>query len=112
MAALATTVVPYPQGAGPTFVAAAVGGDTVTPGSRTRLIVKNGSGASITVTIPQFPATLANGMANPALVVTVPAAGERWIGPLDPSSFANPATGLVAVAYSAVTSVTVGVVSD
>jgi hypothetical protein len=112
MAALATKVIPYPQGAGPTYVAAAAGGDTVTPGSRTRLIVKNGAGAPITVTIPQFPATLANGMANPSLVVSVAAGGESWIGPLEPSSFSNPATGLVAVAYSAVTTVTVGVVSD
>jgi hypothetical protein len=112
MAAIAVTSIPYPSGNAPAFVAANAGGDTVVPGDRTRLIVRNGSGASINVTIPAFPATLPHGAAMPALVVAVPAGGEKWIGPLSGSQFANPANGLVAVQYSAVTTVTVAAISD
>lgn len=112
MAAIPVKAIVYPQTAGPTFAAASAGGDTVVPGDRTRLIVKNGGGSPVTVTIPVFPATLATGMAQPALVVTVPASGESWIGPLNAASHANPANGLAAISYSGVTSVTVAAISD
>lgn len=112
MAAIAVKNIAYPATAGPTFVAANAGGDTVVPGDRTRLIVKNGGGAPITVTIPVFPATLATGAAQPAHTVSVPAAGEMWIGPLNTASYANPANGLAAISYSGVTTVTVAAISD
>lgn len=110
MSALTTQTLPYPSAA-PTYQAANAGGDTVKAGDTTRLIVKNASGGSINVTIPRYPATDAEGVAETALVVAVPAGSERWIGPLYGSRYTNPATGNVEVAYSAVTSVTVGVIS-
>lgn len=92
-------------GVGPTYAAAAGGGDTCDPGSRTFLHVKNGGGAGITVTLttPGQKAGLA--IADPA--ITVPAGGERMIGPLDAPTFADPTTGKVGIAYSGVTTVTV-----
>jgi hypothetical protein len=106
MAALTTISMSYPSTA-PSYVAAAAGGDTVKAGDNVRLIVRNGGGSSINVTIPRYPATDAEGVAETALVVAVPAGGERWIGPLYGTRYTNPATGNVEVAYSAVTSVTV-----
>ncbi len=111
MAALAKTTFGYPSANAPAYVAAAVGGDTVKPGDTTRLLVKNASGAPINVTIPRYPAVDAEGASETALVVAVPAAGEKWIGPLYGSRYMNPATGNVEVAYSAVTTVTVAVIS-
>lgn len=111
MAALTKQGIAFPASAGPTFQAAAGGGDTLKPGDKTYLIVRNGGGAPIDVTIPGYPATSVWGSVVGALVVEVPAAGERWIGPLYGSQFANPANGNVEVSYSDVTSVTVAAVS-
>lgn len=111
MAALTTQVMAYPVTAGPTFTAANAGGDTVKAGDNVRLIVRNGSGAPITVTIPRYPSTDAEGVAEAAFTVSVPATtGERWIGPLLGSRFTNPATGNVEIAYSGVTSLTVAAI--
>lgn len=113
MAALATQSIVYPQSTGPTFVAAAAGGDTAKAGDRTRLIVKNAGGAPVTVTIPRYPTTDSDGVAVAAFTVSVPATtGEKWIGPLYGTKFTNPATGNVEIAYSGVTSVTVAVITD
>jgi len=90
-----------------TYTAAAGGGDKIAPDGRTFLHVKNGGGSSITVTI-DVPGTT-YGQNNPDVPVTVPNAGERMIGPIPPE-IANPSDGLVAIAYSAVTSVTVAAV--
>jgi hypothetical protein len=95
-------------GLAPAFSAAAGGGDTCTPGDKTFLVVKNGGGSPITVTLAAFPDTAPWGAAIPDPTVSVPAAGERWIGPLVGSSYANPSTGTVGISYSGVTSVTVG----
>lgn len=87
-----------------TFASAAGGGDTFRNDGKTLLEVVNGSGADITVTITT-PAT-AGGIAidNPAIVVT---AGERrHIGPFEPALFNN-SSGLVAITYSGVTSLTI-----
>lgn len=110
MAALTTQQMAYPV---TTIlpVAAAGGGDTLKPGDTTRLVVRNGSGASINVTIPRYPLTDPEGVAETSLVVAVPAGAERWIGPLGGTRFANPANGNVEVAYSAVTTVTVAAIS-
>ena len=96
-------------GVAPSFAAATGGGDTCAPGDKTFLVVKNGGGAPITVTLAAFPDTAPWGAAIPDPTVSVPAAGERWIGPLRGSSYANASTGLVGISYSGVTSVTVGV---
>jgi hypothetical protein len=106
MAALATQVIALPSTL-PTFAAAAGGGDTAIPGSDTFLVVKNGGGSSITVTL-DVPGTDAFGNNNPDLVVTVVNATERYI-PLRSAALVQPSTGLVNITYSAVTSVTVGV---
>jgi hypothetical protein len=74
-------------------------------------VVKNGGGAPINVTIPRYPLVDAEGVAETSLVVAVPNGAERWIGPLYGTRYTNPATGNVEIAYSAVTTVTVGVIA-
>jgi len=94
-------------GASPTYSPATVAGDEFRPDARTLVHVKNGSGASITVTIPAYGSGPGgNPVAN--RTVSVPAGGERVIGPFDPSGFSAP-DGLAMLLYSAVTSVTVAV---
>jgi hypothetical protein len=92
-------------GLNPAFVSAAGGGDKVMPGAQTWLEVKNGGGAPVTVTVDSV--TLSNFGTDVNLVVSVPAGGERRIGPLSETRFAAAADGLAAVTYSDVTSVTV-----
>ena len=71
---------------------------------RTFLHVKNGGGSSINVTI-DTPGTV-DGLAVTNLVVAVPNAGERIIGPF-PANVYNQSDGMAYVDWSAVTSVTV-----
>lgn len=92
------------SGLAPSFGAAASGGDEFANGGRTMLHVKNGGGASITVTITSVKQCDQGSTHN--VQVSVPAGGERVIGPFDPTRFNN-SSGRVAVSYSAVTSVTV-----
>lgn len=95
-------------GTTPTFAAATAGGDTVTPDERAFLRVKNASAGAITVTVV-VPGTT-YGQANPDVAVNVPATtGDVLIGPLVPA-LADPATGLISITYSGVTSLTVAVV--
>lgn len=98
-------------GVTPTFAAAAGGGDTAPVGDKTFLVVKNGGGSSITVTLAAFPNTSAFGTTIPDPTVTVANGSEKWIGPLRGASYADPSTGRCAISYSAVTSVTVGVIT-
>lgn len=108
MAALATQQIGLPSLL-PTFAAAAGGGDTAAPGNKSFLVVKNGGGASINVTL----AVAGNddfGNARPDLVVAVLNGTERYI-PLNRAELINPSTDRIDITYSAVTSVTVGVIS-
>jgi hypothetical protein len=107
MAALATQVITG-AGLGPTYAAAAGGGDTCNPGSGSSFLhVKNGSGAPITVTVDDVLTPIpAGSAANPDTVVSVPAGGERMIA-LDPLRHTQPATGLANITYSGVTSLTI-----
>jgi hypothetical protein len=108
MAALATQAI-VPGGVGPTYAAAAGGGDTFTPDKDTFIHVKNGGGSGITVTIA-VPGTERYGVATADAAVTVPNGGERMIGPFPAEIFADSAlTGAAAITYSGVTSVTIGV---
>lgn len=109
MATLAKQTI-LPAGLNPTFAAAAGGGDKVQAGPAVFLVVKNGGGAPITVTIDDPTSVSPAGAQafNPDLSVSVTNAQERWIGPLT-DRFTNPADGLVAWTYSGVTTVTVGV---
>lgn len=87
------------------LVAANVGGDSFPNDGKTMLRVKNGSGASVTVTINSV-APCSYGFDHD-VTVTAAAGEDRLIGPFQQSRF-NDNTGQVGVAYSVVTSVTVG----
>lgn len=93
-------------GLDPTYAAAAGGGDKVLPGPTTFLHVINGGGSSITVTVAT-PGNFYAAVANPDLTVTVGASGESMI-PIPATPFGDPAdSGLAAISYSGVTTVTV-----
>lgn len=86
-----------------TPVAAAPGGDTFSNNGRTKLIIANGGGSGITVTIS---AQIACDMGTLHDITNSIAAGATEImGPF--STRYNDSSGLVHVGYSAVTSVTV-----
>lgn len=94
-------------GVKPVYVSAGAGGelhDAFPNDGRVILNVKNGAGAPITVTI-ETPGTV-DGLAIAELIVTVPNAEERWIGPFPPNTY-NQDAGTVYVDYSAVTTITV-----
>lgn len=93
-------------GLAPTY-GAVTASDTFPNDGKTYLHVKNGSGASINVTLDDVNTVSPPNATsfNPDVVVAVPAGGERIIGPVPPSRFNN-ATGLTTVTYSATTTVT------
>lgn len=90
-----------------TLAAAAAGGDTFKNDGRIFFYVRNASVADITVTFTTPGKIGGVDIENPAVVVT--AAEERMIGPFNPSIFNN-ASGLVAVTYSGVTTLTVAAI--
>jgi hypothetical protein len=98
-------------GSTPTFGAAAGGGDKVQPGDHTFIVVKNGGGSPITVTIddPTTQAPAGAAAFNPDASISVGNGSEKWIGPLPASRFAG-TDGLAAITYSGVTSVTVAAI--
>lgn len=104
--AILTTQIISNAGTAPSYAACAGGGDKVTPGPTTYIHVKNGSGGALTVTVDSVAPCSQGSDHN--LVVSVPAAGERLIGPLPPDRYAAVTDGLVAVTYSGVTSLTIG----
>lgn len=91
-------------------VAADVGGDTFANTGREALLVRNGSGGSLNVTIAT-PGTV-DGLALEERVVAVPAGATRLIGPFPPRIFnvgGQPGAN-ASVTYSGVTSLTVEVI--
>ncbi len=89
----------------PTTAAAAGGDEADNPAGDIAFLVKNGSGAPITVTLNVRAAGPDNAVVtNPT--VAVPAAGTRMIGPF-PAAIYNDASGRAKITYSAVTSLTV-----
>ena len=104
--ALLATQVPLPSGLAPAYAAASAGGDTYTPGANVVLHAKNGSGAAITVTVDSR--VLCSQGVDHDLAVSVPAAGERMIGPLTPGRFGD-SSGIGGITYSGVTNLTVAV---
>lgn len=88
---------------------AAGGGDTAPCGDNIYLVVTNGSGGSINVTL-DVTKTDSLGRAEADLVVAVGAGVTRYIGPLRKATFANPTTKRCGIAYSSATSVTVAVI--
>lgn len=105
--ALLTVQIATVAGIVPSFVAAGAGGDTFSNTGRESLYVKNGSGASITVTINSL-LNCDQGFDHD-FVVTVAAGVDKVIGPFATNRF-NDGGGLVGVTYSAVTTVTVAAV--
>src|SRR5215470_1560195 len=83
------------------------GGDSCPTGGGVLLLVKNADSAAHTVTLAT-PQTV-SGLAVADQTVTVPAGGTSAI-PLIDKLYRDPETGLAAVTYDAVTSVTVAVV--
>lgn len=92
------------------FVAASSGGDTVPAADHGTLLVNNASGSSINVTLTP-PGKTRYGVAQPAVVVPVPAGSIVAIGPFDPTLADYTTDGRIHITYSAVGSVTVAAVS-
>lgn len=95
-------------GLGPTYSSAtATEGDDFTNDGYTFLHVKNGGASPITVTITT-PAKV-HGVDVADITVSVPASGERMIGPFPPILF-NDSAGRVHTVCSATTSVTLAAI--
>lgn len=107
MAHLATQSVAG-DGAAVAFGAATGGGDTVDRGDLSFLIVRNGGGGAITVTIDTPGTTHGLAIADEGVAV---AAGATTIIPLNDEIFVHPDDGLIHLAYSGVVTVTVAVCS-
>jgi hypothetical protein len=106
MTQIATSVIGV-TGTKPTFGAAAAG-DTAACSARNFLVVKNGAGSPITLTVA-VPGNTVNGSAQPDTVITVAATtGEAWV-PLE-TYYKDPSDGLAHITYSSVTTVTSAVV--
>jgi hypothetical protein len=105
MALLATNAITV-AGTVETLAAASAGGDTIKPDVGAFLAVKNADASSKTVTLVT-PGTLPTGDAYPDKVYTVANGTTQYI-PVPPAIYRDPTTGLCAITYSAVTSVTVG----
>lgn len=103
--ALLTTSMVTGGGTLRSLVAATGGGDSLVSGDRTFLTVNNGGGSPITVTVGS-PGLCNQGFSH-NLAVSVGAGATTHIGPLNNSRYGD----IVAVTYSAVTSVTVGAFS-
>lgn len=90
--------------------AAAGGGDQFANTGSERFYIKNGDASSHDVTF-DCPNACSFGVTNAAhdVTVSVPAGEEYLIGPFPKGRF-NDVNGFVQVTYSAVTSVTVGVI--
>jgi hypothetical protein len=92
-------------GLAPTFASASAGGDQAPVGGGYFLVVRNGGASPVTVTVVT-PGTI-KGLAIADTALVIAAAGEGIV-PMD-SIYRNPSTGRADITYSAVTSVTVGV---
>lgn len=89
-----------------TYASAAAGGDLFPNSGREWVEIINGGGSDITLTVVT-PGTY-QGQALADDTITVTAGERRHVGPFPPEMYSN-ASGQVALAYSAVTSVTVAV---
>lgn len=94
-------------GIAPSFAAANAGGDRVQPGPGVYIEIINGGGAPITVTVDcKTPSNY--GTDADLGPISVPATARRKIPVNDARRFGSPTDGLADIAYSGVTSVTVG----
>lgn len=106
MAALATQSIRR-SGLTPSYAAAAGGGDTCTPSADTFIHIKTaGTGTTVTITPTAIPG---QDLVITPLAVVLGATAEKMIGPLRADLFGSPTTGQVAITYTSVTTVTIGV---
>lgn len=90
------------------FVAASGGGDTCATGAGVNLIVKNGAGSSMTVTLA-YPTPYDGDQTVTGRTFTVPATSGEFVIPVR-DVYRNSSTGVASISYSSATSVTVAVV--
>lgn len=102
MAALATQQIGV-TGLAPNYTAAGGSGDTIAPDDRTFLHVKNGSGASVTVTVAVPGQEYGQDRADVQLAVG--AGADKFV--FIPAEIDDPSDHRVHVTYSATASVTV-----
>ncbi len=95
-------------GLAPTYAAAGAGGDEFAPSKDALIHVKNGSAGALTVTIIT-PKQTSYGADIADTVVSVPATGERVIGPFPYEHYADPTDGKGDITYSGVTTLTIAV---
>lgn len=88
--------------------AAASTSDTFANNGKTFYSITNGSASPVTVTVDSLAPCSQGEDHN--LSISVAAGAEKFIGPFEPSRF-NSSTGLVTVALSAATTVTVAAIS-
>ncbi|CAI9417355.1 hypothetical protein [Nocardioides sp. T2.26MG-1] len=89
-----------------TMAPASAGGDKVDGGSDVAVLVTNGSAAPVDVTIA-VPGNTRAGQPEPDVVIAVPAGASKLIGPLAEFLEDRATDSLVAISYSATTTVTV-----
>jgi len=90
-----------------TLAAATVTGDVLPNTGKEFITINNGSGTTLTVTLP-FASTVNVDTVDPTdRTVSILAGARKIMGPFPPSLYSN-ASGQVAINYSAVTDVTVG----
>lgn len=100
------------SGLNPSYAAADVAGDSFANNGSTMLHVKNASAGALTVAVGSQYAPLPAGTAQSDVSVSVPAGGERMIGPFPTRSF-NDVDGLAQVTYpGGVTSLTVAAINQ
>lgn len=92
----------------PTYQAAAAGGDAMIADSTSFLHAKNASGGSITVTLVT-PATVDTTLAVGDRAIVIAAGTDQMIAVPD-ILYRDPTTGLAAITYSGVTSLTVAAI--
>lgn len=97
------------KGVSPVFAPAGAAGDTFSNDGKTFLIVKNAN-ATLDGTATINSLTKCNQGFDHDVIVSVPASGEKWIGPFEPSRFNNSA-GKVSATYESETDLTVAAVS-
>lgn len=99
-----------PGGVSPTFAAANAGGNEVPANDRGLVLIKNGGGSSINVTLA-VPGNTKYGLANPDPVTAVAAGAIGVFGPFGADLADFGTDGLVHLTFSSVTTVTIAAVS-
>ena len=97
-------------GVGPTYAAAAGGGDACEVGDDIYLHIKNtGVSTTVTLAIPSTNSPYPNAVYTSTAVVVPATTGERLIGPISAGLYKDPTTGFCTITYTQVTGITVGV---